>query len=122
MKLSHNEFWAVLRESAGIYARASRIAKREYGVDITRIAIRDRALKDPEQLDDIREESVDIAEEGLHALMRSKNEPIRLKAVERFLKSKGKSRGWGDKQELDITGNMNMNFVVEFVDPDEDFE
>lgn len=26
------------------------------------------------------------------------------------------------KQELDIKGEMDMNFMVEFVDPDEDFE
>jgi len=122
MKLTNNQFWAVLRESAGIYSRAVRVAKREYGVDINRASVRERALKDLEQLEDIKEESVDIAEEGLHALMRSKNEAIRLKACERFLKSQGRSRGWGDKQELDITGSMNMNFVVEFVDPDADFE
>ena len=39
MKLSNNEFWAGLRESAGLYSRSVRLFKREYDVDITRIDI-----------------------------------------------------------------------------------
>ena len=57
MKLSNNEFWAGLRESAGLYARAVRHFKREYGVEISRVGVRDRALKDLDQLNDIREQN-----------------------------------------------------------------
>ena len=64
MKLSNDEFWAGLRESAGLYARAVRLFKKEYGVEISRVAVRDRAMKDSEQLQDIREQNLDIAEEG----------------------------------------------------------
>ena len=53
MKLSNEQFWAGLRESAGLYARAVRLYKKEYDVDITRISVRERAMKDPDQLKDI---------------------------------------------------------------------
>jgi hypothetical protein len=116
MKLSKDEFWAGLRESAGIYSRAVRLYKKEYDVDISRIGVRDRALKDPEQLKDIKEQNIDIAEEGLHSLMRTKNEPVRLRAIDLFLKTQGKSRGYVERQELEIDGDFNL--VVEFVEPE----
>lgn len=116
MKLTDKEFWAILRESAGIYSRAVRMAKREYGVDINRVSVRERALKDPEQLKDIKEENIDIAEEGLHSLMRTKNEPVRLRAIDLFLKTQGKSRGYVERQEIEVDGDFNL--TVEFIDPD----
>lgn len=114
MKLSNEEFWAGLRESAGIYSRAVRLYKKEYDVDISRVGVRDRALKDPEQLKDIKEQNIDVAEEGLHTLMRTKNEPVRLRAIDLFLKTQGKDRGYVERREVDIDGDMNL--VVEFVE------
>jgi hypothetical protein len=90
------------------------------GGTYTRQAVQDRASKDPEQLDDIRESNLDLAETGMMTLAASDNEAIKLKACETILKRKGRKRGWGDKQELEINGDMNM--LVEFVDPDSDFE
>ena len=113
MKLSHDEFWAGVRESAGLYSRSVRLFKREYGVDITRIAVRARALRDPEQLKDIREQNLDIAEEGLHSLMRTKNENVKLRAIELYLKHQGGDRGWDDKHKLEI--NEDMNLTIKFI-------
>ena len=113
MKLSSEEFWAGLRESAGLYARAVRLYKKEYGVVISRVGVRDRALKDPDQLKDIREQNLDIAEEGLHSLMRTKNENVKLRAIELFLKTQGRARGYVEKQEIDLDGDMNL--TIKFV-------
>ena len=113
MKLSNDEFWAGLRESAGLYARAVRLFKREYGVEISRVGVRDRALKDPDQLQDIREQNLDIAEEGLHSLMRTKNENVKLRAIDLFLKTQGKGRGYVERQELEI--NEDMNLTIKFI-------
>ena len=49
---------------------------------------------------DIDEENIDVAEEGLHGLMRAKNENIKLRAIDLYLKSKGKKRGYYDRQEI----------------------
>ena len=113
MKLSNDEFWGGLRESAGLYARAVRLYKKEYGVDISRIAVRDRALKDKDQLQDIREQNLDIAEEGLHSLMRTKNENVKLRAIDIFLKTQGKNRGYVERQEVELDGDFSVQ--VEFV-------
>ena len=113
MKLSNEQFWAGLRESAGLYARAVRLYKKEYDVEISRVGVRDRALKDADQLRDIREQNLDIAEEGLHSLMRTKNENVKLRAIELFLKHQGKDRGWDDKQKLEI--NEDMNLTIKFI-------
>ena len=113
MKLSNEQFWAGLRESAGLYARAVRLYKKEYDVDISRISVRERALKDADQLKDIREQNLDIAEEGLHSLMRTKNENVKLRAIELFLKHQGGERGWDDKQKLEITEDMNL--TIKFI-------
>ena len=113
MKLSNEQFWAGLRESAGLYARAVRLYKKEYNVDISRISVRERALKDADQLKDIREQNLDIAEEGLHSLMRTKNENVKLRAIDLFLKTQGKGRGYVERQELEI--NEDMNLTIKFI-------
>jgi hypothetical protein len=116
MKISDSQFWQILRESAGIYARAVRLFKKELDVDVTRQGVRKRALKDPDQLKDIKEENIDIAEEGLHSLMRSKNEAVRFKAVQFYLKTIGRDNGYVERQELDIDGDYNL--TVEFIEPE----
>jgi len=100
-KISDKEFLTILRENAGLFSRTARAIQKQFGIEYTRQAVRERALKHPEILKDIEEENIDIAEEGLHSLMRSKNETIRLKAVELFLKTKGRRRGYSEKIEID---------------------
>ena len=93
-RLSEKEFWAILRKNAGIYARTAKAIYNEYGIEYSRQAVRDRALKKPELLEDIIEESLDVAEESLRSLMFSKNERIRFNAIEFFLRTKGRERGY----------------------------
>lgn len=122
MKINNAEFWAVLRENGGVFQATADAISKEFGISYTRQAVRERALAKPEELRDIEERNVDLAETGVHSLMKSENESIKLKACDLLLKKKGVERGWGDKQELDIKGSMDMNFKVEFIDPDADFE
>ena len=117
-KLTDKQFWTILREGAGIYGRTVRLIKKSYDIDISRQAVRERAKKRPDELKDIKEECVDIAEEGLHTLMRSKNESVRLKAVQLYLKTIGKKRGYVERQEFDIDLEADMNFTVEFIMPE----
>jgi len=99
-RLSNKEFWDALIESGGLFARCSRLIKEKHGVEITRQAIRQRAEKMPERLFEITEISLDNAEEQLLQLFESKNERIRLKAVEFYLKNKGKARGYAERTEI----------------------
>lgn len=113
-KLSENEFWTILRKNAGLYARTARAIQNEFGISYSRQAVRDRAEKCPDLLNDILEETVDIAEEGLHDLMRSPLPNIRLKAIELYLKSKGSHRGYHQKEAVSHSGEVSVN--VTFVD------
>ena len=101
-KLSDAQFFGILRENAGLFARTARAIQSQYNVAYTRQAVQDRARKHPEVLADIDEENLDIAEEGLNSIMRSKSETIRLDAVKFFLKHKGRKRGYIEKTETDI--------------------
>ena len=113
MKITDEQFFAALRESAGLYARAARIIEKEYGVSYTRQSVKERAERNPEILKDIESENYDIAEEGLHSLMRSKNEGIRFKSVQFYLKTKGKDRGYIERSEVQQeTTIKNLDITV----------
>ena len=122
MKINNQEFWAILRANGGVFKATADAITEKTGESITRQGVSQRAKKDKEQLVDIKDTRVDVAETGMDEMMKSDNEAIKFKACETVLKRQGRDRGWGDKQELDIKGEMDMNFVVEFVDPDADFE
>jgi hypothetical protein len=102
-KISDEQFLSLLRENAGLYARTARAIKKQFGIEYSRQAVRDRAMNFPEELADIEEENLDVAEEGLHSLMRSQAETVKLRAIELFLKTKGKRRGYIESQHHDHT-------------------
>lgn len=112
-KVSDEDFFRVLRENGGIYARTARAIRNEFKIRYTRQAVRDRALNNPDEVADIAEENKDVAEEGLHTLMRSKNERIRLRAVELFLKTKGKDRGYVVRMETEDVGEPKpLEYII----------
>jgi len=100
-KISDEQFLSILRENGGLFARTAREIKKYFGIEYSRQAVRDRADKHPDEYLDILEENLDIAEEGLMSLIRSKNENIRLRACELVLKTKGKKRGYIESQQID---------------------
>lgn len=100
MKITDEQFFAILRESAGLYARTARAIEKQHNITYTRQSVKERAERHPEILRDIEEENKDVAEEGLHSLMRSKNERIKLQSVQMYLKTKGKDRGYVERSEI----------------------
>jgi len=113
-KISEKEFWAILRKNAGLYARTARAIEKEFNVSYTRQSVRERAEKNPAMLTDIREETVDIAEEGLIDLMWSNMPSVKLRAIEVYLKSKGADRGYAINHNVRHDGKVEV--LVEFVD------
>ncbi len=109
--LTDLEFWTALRACGGNYAQTRRYIKDKYGRDVTRQGIYQRANRHKDLLDDIREEAVDQAEEVLVKLLQSKNEAIRHKVAIDILKHQGKHRGWSEKVQIDLSGNMGVTWT-----------
>ena len=66
------------------------------------------------QVDDISDIAIDFAESQLFELIKGGN----ITAVIFYLKTKGKKRGYVEKQEIDLGDNFPNNITVEFVSPD----
>jgi hypothetical protein len=117
--LSNRQFWALLRDNAGLYARTARKALEVHQVTISRQAIKDRAEKDPDKLADIREETVEVAEDGLISLMRqNEDKRVKLEATRTFLKAQGRSKGWGDKVDITSGDKPLAAPIINFGDVD----
>ena len=102
-KISDKEFLAILRENAGLYARTAKAIEAQFQIKYTRQAVRERAERFPNEYADILEENVDVAEDGLHSLMQSDNEAVRFRAIELYLKTKGKKRGYVERTEQEVS-------------------
>ena len=102
MKVSDVEFWSALRKNKALYSRTARALELKYNITYSRQAVKERAEKDLDQLNDIVEENLDVAEEVHHNLMMSKDEKIQIKASQFYLKNKGKGRGYIEKQQIEI--------------------
>lgn len=93
-KISDQEFLIILRECAGIFSKTAEAIRQKYGIEYSRQAVRERAQRFADELEDIYQENLDIAEDGLHSIIKNGPDRIRLKAIEFFLKMKGKDRGY----------------------------
>ena len=90
MKVSDAEFWSELRKNKALYTRTARALELKYNITYTRQAVKHRAEKDLDQLNDIVEENLDVAGEVHHNLMMSQDEKIQIKATQFYLKNRGK--------------------------------
>jgi hypothetical protein len=100
--LTDDQFFQILRDNAGLFARTAKSISETYGIPYSRQAARERALKQPEILTDIEEEGLDMAEGGMRDLMISPNEDIKFKSCQFVLKTKGKKRGYVERTEVDF--------------------
>lgn len=110
-KVTHDQFFAILRENAGLFSRTARAIQKKFKVTYTRQAVQERAHKHPDILADIDEENLDIAEDGLKSMIEEKNRSkfIRLDAIKFFLKYKGRKRGYIEKSEVDTNLNVKKS-------------
>ncbi len=106
IKVSDDVFLAILRSNGGLYAKTAQDIESQYGIKYTRQAARQRALEHPEELADIEEEVMDMAEQGLQACMKDPDARIKIDAIKFFLKTKAKKRGYVERQEIDHSGKI----------------
>lgn len=115
MKVSDAQFEKALRETGGMFSLASRYIEKNFGIQITRSSVRERALRKPELLQEIRETITDKAEAGIVGLMSSKNEGIKYKSCTYYLDRQGKDRGYGETPQALVNFDFS-NLSEEEVD------
>lgn len=115
VKISDEQFLSALRESAGLCTQTAKLIKKLYGIDYTRQAVHDRAKKHPDEVKDIKEQIKDRAENGLLSLFESENEQVRLKALELYLKTQARDRGYVQKQEFGLTDKDGNDMAITFI-------
>jgi len=99
-KLSDAQFLDILRRNGAIAARTVEAIRKEYKIEYSRQAVYQRMRTFPEEVQDIIEESIDVAEEQLIGLIRTcKNPNVKLNAIKYFLDAKGKERGYNAKEQ-----------------------
>jgi hypothetical protein len=101
-------FLLAYKDSAGNIAHACRAAKIDRQTYYNYIEKFDSFKK---ECDNIKEENIDFAESILMGEIRNKN----MTATIFFLKTIGRNRGYIERQEMDIDGDMSL--TVEFIEP-----
>lgn len=106
MAYSDNQIINALKKAGGNQAAAAR------ALDCSRNTIRSRinsSDKVKEAYDSVNEANLDKAENELIELVRSGH----FGAIKFYLRTKGRTRGYGDKMELDgdLSSTINVNFV-----------
>ncbi len=117
--LSEKEFWRIVRANGGLFARTAKAIESEFKMTYTRHAVRDRANKKPELLADIEDENGDIAEGVLFDLLESEDERIKADIAKFYLKTKGKNRGYVEKQEIEHSGTVETSVILPKLDDSE---
>jgi len=68
-KISDEEFLSFLRENCGLFSKTAEAISKHFGISYSRQAVFEKAKKFPQEIEDIREANLDIAEDGLHTLL-----------------------------------------------------
>ena len=99
MKVTNGQLIDAIKKNAGIVSGILQTLKKEYGIEMQRQSIYDRKNSDPEiaaAFIEAEEVISDVAENRLLDAIRSGN----MKAVMFYLKTKGKKRGYVERQEM----------------------
>lgn len=98
-KVDDQQFWQTLRRCLGNCSKAARVIKTEYGIEITRQAVHNRAQKNTDLFNECRELLLDTAEEVMMNLMLGSNKAVAADMVKHVTKTLGKTRGFVEKTE-----------------------
>lgn len=101
IKTPKEEIVKTLRETGGNVSATAR------KLNVSRESVSRRVSAEPELrtiTEQERQGMVDIAERGLKELMYSDNQAVRLGAIKYTLSTIGKSRGYTERQEVDVSG------------------
>lgn len=109
MKATDEQFWDAIEKSGGILAHAVRYLWDKYAIQMTRQSVWERATKQKHRLHQIRETNIDRAEAALLRNLNADDPKVRQRAAEFILKTLGKTRGFVERTEHTVTGDLGVN-------------
>jgi len=90
-KLTDEEFLDILRKNGGLFGPTAKAIQKKFKIAFSRQAVRERANKHPELLQEIQEEGIELAHLTFLELMKqTKDLGIRFKAARFYAQTKGK--------------------------------
>lgn len=98
--LTDDEFWRILALNDGYFNKTAQAIQLQYGVEMRRQSVNERAQTQPDRLRDIIESRLDKAEETMAELMSSDDNRIRFESSRFTLLTQGKNRGYTLRQEI----------------------
>jgi DNA-binding transcriptional regulator YbjK len=107
-------FWQCLYDANGIYAQAARLIEERYGVNISRVAVHNRAKSQPQILSDILEARMEKLEWALEDIaLNGMNESARVAALKVALTQtrRGVERGYINNQVENQGVNQSANII-----------
>jgi len=120
-KVEDAQFWEALEKSCGNYAYAAKAISKLIGQTYTRQAARERALKDPAKLAQIKSRFVDIAEHTLLlAMTQRKNIPAAVSAAKFVASTKGKDRGYDTSSNLYLNPPKTIGDILDMAEDDDE--
>jgi hypothetical protein len=116
-ELSEEEFLAILRQCRGLYQKTADAILAEYGIEITRQSVRERALAYPKELAEIDIDRVQRAIQNVDDLLQSQDEGIKKDITKYVLDRRGE--GWNPKQQIDANVKTDTVIILPQEDADE---
>lgn len=89
----------------GIIARAAKLLEKDLKIKFSRQAMKERVdslIRDGVLLDDATENLIDLAESAALDILAKGSEKGKISILNLILKTKGRERGWGDKESKEV--------------------
>ena len=120
-EISDKVYWTYLKANKGLYSQTAAAIAQHENIKMSRQAVRERAIRNPDKLNEVFEYLKDKAESNMHNLMDdADSDAVKLKANLEWLNRKAKDRGWGEDETIDINANISneSKISLENVDPE----
>jgi|TARA_Y100000310_G_scaffold325564_1_gene389218 hypothetical protein len=100
--LSDEMFWGIAVKCKGFAALIAATIRKEFNMPYSDQAAHQRMKKNPERLEALNNTVLDSMEIKLHKKTESNNERVALQAIMEILHAKGKARGYGKQQKIEL--------------------
>lgn len=111
-KVTDEQFWSCMMLAFGICNRAAKLIKREYGIEISRMAVSVRANKRPDLVAECKAMMFEAAVEVGMDLLHHGDKKLKMEAFKHITTKLGGAFGWSDKVDTKHSGEVVVKTVT----------